>query len=258
MYLLDDLLENRLPPYKLYVFLNPFHLNDSRRSVLKNVLRQQGRTALWIYAPGYLNSDSDEPISLENMTDLTGFRFGRGEVYWGPFMHVTNFSHPITQNLPQDLFWGSTDPIGPVFHLADPEALVLGQVIYSLGRCQPGFGIKSFGRGPEDAGSWNSVYTASPVVPSPVLRGIARHAGVHIYNDQGDVLYATPDLLAVHTAGGGPRSFRLPRQVEVVYDLYNRREVARGARQFDVQLPPASTSLYYTGRFDLLKDLPDE
>ncbi len=61
-----------------------------------------------------------------------------------PFMHITNSTHPITHGLPQDWFWGTTDPIGPLLHVEDPEATALGQVIYSLGRCKPGFAAKSF------------------------------------------------------------------------------------------------------------------
>ena len=40
LYLLNDLLEGRLPPYKLYVFLNPFHLNNQRR---RQAARDPGR-----------------------------------------------------------------------------------------------------------------------------------------------------------------------------------------------------------------------
>ena len=61
------------------------------------------------------------------------------------------------------------------------------------------------------------------------------------------MLYATPDLLAVHTAVGGHRVFRLPAKVEVVYDLYGGAEAARGTDRFEARLAPASTSLWYTG-----------
>ena len=256
VYLLNDLLEGRLPPYKLYIFLNAIHLDNGRRAALKQILQRDGKTALWIYAPGYLNSDAAEPVDLANMTDLTGFTFGKGGVFWGPHMHITRFDHPITQGLAQDLFWGSSQPLGPLFHLEDPQAVTLGQVIYSLGRCQPGFGVKSFPESSPSQGGWNSVYIATPSVPAPVLRGIARFAGVHLYNEQGDVLYATPDLLSVHTVGGGARTFRLPRRVEVVYDLFNRRVVAQDTDQFEALLNPASTAFYYTGKAELLKSLP--
>ena len=161
-------------------------------------------------------------------------------------MHVTDFQHPITHGLPQDWFWGSTNPIGPLFHLEDPEATTLGQVVYSLGRCKPGFGVRTFNA--DDPGSsYSSVYMASPDIPAPVLRGLARFAGVHLYSDDGDVLYATPDLLSVHTVAGGLRAFSLPGEVEVVYDLYNERVLSRNASTFRVELPPASTALFYTG-----------
>lgn len=257
VYLLDDLLEGNLPPYKLYIFLNPFHLTDRRREALKRIVRRDGRVALWLYAAGFLNSDALQrgdasALHTDHMTDLTGFHFGQGDGPWGPLMHVTNFKHPITQGLPQDWFWGSTNPIGPLFHLEDPDATTLGQVVYSLGRCKPGFGVKTFNAADPHT-AWSSVYMASPDVPAPVLRGIARFAGVHLYNEDGDVLYATPDLLSVHSVSGGPRTFKLPRPAEVVYDLFNEQVLARGVTEFQVELPPASTALYFTGQERLLK-----
>ncbi len=164
-------------------------------------------------------------------------------------MHLLDFEHPITRGLPQDLFWGAAAPLGPLFFLDDPQAAVLGQVVGSLGRCQPGFGLRTFHAGQGDA-EWTSIYSATPNLPAPVLRGIARFAGVHIFSEAGDVLYATPDLLAVHTLSGGPRKFSLPRKVEVVYDLFEGQVVARKTDKFSVLLSPASTALYYTGDAD--------
>jgi hypothetical protein len=203
--------------------------------------------ALWIYAPGYIQ---DEP-GLEHMSDLTGFRFGKGEHAWGPLVHILDFHHPITAGLRQDLFWGTNSRLGPVFHLEDREAKVLGQVVYSQGRCKPGFGVKEFA-------NWKSVYAAAPNIPAPVLRGVARYAGVHLYSEVGDVLFSTPQLLGVHTVGGGARTFKLPGKVEAVYDLFERRMLARDVDWFDVSLSPAATALYYTGQADLLETLGGE
>lgn len=258
VYLLNDLLEGNLPDYKLYIFLNAFHLREARRSALKHILRRDKRTALWLYAPGCLNSDAVQAgqpaISTTQMTDLTGLHFNRGDSPWGPFMHLLDFTHPITHGLPQDLFWGSTAPIGPLFHLEDPQAEILGQVVYSLGRCQAGFGLRTFNPG-QGSNEWTSIYCAVPNIPAPVLRGIAHFAGVHIYSEAGDVLYATPSLLSVHTTGGGARSFTLPRQVEVVYDLFHDRVIAQDTNHFEVELQPASTALYFTGAAKLAPNL---
>ncbi len=248
-YLLNDLVEGRMKPYKLYIFLNAFHLDEKRRAKLEAELRRDGRVALWIYAPGYLKSRgsdrtaaAEEPgMSLEYMRELTGFHFGKGDHPWGPQMNLIDFSHPITQGLRQDLFWGTNSLLGPVFHLEDEEARVLGNVVYSEGRCLPGLGVKEYA-------DWKSIYCAAPNLPAGVLRGIARYAGVHLYNEDGDVLYATREMLGVHTAGGGDRVYRLPEKVAQVYDLFEKREIARDTDEFRVELAPASTRLFYTGK----------
>jgi hypothetical protein len=251
VYLLNDLLEGNLPPYQLYIFLNAFHLDEKRRAALKEIVCRENKTALWLYAPGYINEDAPGAANdTRFMTDLTCFRFGKGSSYWAPFMHITDFNHPITQGVPQDLFWGTNRSLAPIFHLEDPEATVLGEVVYGLGRCRAGLGVKRLNPGSSQA--WTSIYVATPNVPPQVLRGIARFADVHLYSEEGDVLYATPQLLSVHTVAGGARTFRLPQRVEAVYDLYHDRLIAQDATQFAVQLPPASTALYYTGRADLL------
>ena len=235
-YLLEDLLNGKLPPYKLYLFLNAFQLNSERRRYLKEQIQRDNRVAVWIYAPGYIQQD----LSTSHMTDLTGFTFGLGETPWGPLMHLTDFQHPITQGIPQDLAWGTNNRLGPVFHLEDHAARNLGNVVYARGRCRPGFGVKQFR-------DWTSVYIAAPNIPAPLLRGLARFAGVHLYNEQGDVLYAIPELLAAHTLSGGGRLFKLPRKVEVVHDLFADHKIAENTDQFEVTLTPASTALFFTG-----------
>jgi hypothetical protein len=235
-YLLRDLIEDRLPPYKLYILLNAFYLNEARREALLRQLRRDGRTALWLYAPGYI----DQAPGQASMTELTGFTFGRGDHSWIQAMHLVAFDHPITTGLRQDLVWETGGKFGPQFHLEDEEATILGQIVYAQGRCKPGFGVKTF---PE----WTSIYSAVPNLPAPVLRGIARAAGVHLYSEDGDVLFASKQLFGAHTVSGGPRSFTLPSPVEVVYDLFEQRRVAEHTDQISVTLPPRSTALYYAG-----------
>ncbi len=243
-YLLNDFIEGRTKPYKLLVFLNPFRLDADRRRALADRLERGGSTALWIYAPGYIKDDG----SPAHMEELTGIHFGLGEQPWGPLVHITDFTHPITTGPGPGPGLGHQRQAGPLFHVDDEEALVLGQVVYSQGDSQAWFRRKK-------VGARTSVYSAAPNLPAPVLRGVARFAGAHIYNDAGDVLYATPELLGVHTIAGGRRKFRLRGPAEIVYDLFERRTVARGAADFQIDLPPASTSLFYTGPAAVLEKL---
>jgi hypothetical protein len=246
VYLLDDFIEGRLRPYKLYIFLNAFRLDENRRAGLKKELRRDGRVAVWIYAPGYIK---DIP-SLENMTDLTGFGFAKNDHPWPSYLSITDFDHPITSGLSQDLFWGTDSRLGPQFQIQDPEAKILGQVVCAQGTCQPGFGLKTF---PE----WTSIYIAVPNIPASVLRSIARFAKVHLYSEKGDVIYASSNLLAVHTVAGGKRSLRLPHRVEVVYNFFEREITARNTDRFDVNLDSSSTAFYYIGNSSLLSSLEE-
>jgi hypothetical protein len=245
VYLLQDFLDGKLKPYKLYIFLNAFQLDDTRRDALVKQIRQQGRVALWLYAPGYLNQTG----STEYMTELTGIQFESGNHPWGPLIDITNQQHPITQDLPQDLSWGTNNLLSPIFHVADESTTTLGNVVYAQGRCLPGFVVKQF---PE----WTSIYSAAPNLPAPVLRGIARFSGVHLYSISGDVLYATPQLLAVHSATGGHRRFQLPGKVDIICELFNKTTIVRDSDNFQMNLPAPSTMLFYTGKLELLGQLP--
>ncbi len=242
IYLMQDFLEGPVKPYKMLVFLNPFHMNAQRREQLKRKTRHSDQVCVWIYAPGYL----EETASLDSMTDLTGIRFDSGEHPWGPYIHLINLAHPITKGLNQDITWGTNNLLGPVFHVDDQQAVVLGNVVYSKGRCRPGFVVKEFG-------NWRSVYSAAPNLPAPILRNLARYAGVHIYNGDGDVLYATRELLSVHSAAGGDRVFKLPEKVELVFNLFDRNPIAQDTDEFKIYLPPSSTSLFYTGKKEMLE-----
>jgi hypothetical protein len=233
VFLLDDFLAARLRPFKLYVFLNPFRLDGARRGALSRELKRDGRTALWIYAPGYIR---DVP-GLAHMEELTGLRFGAGEQPWGPLVHITDFGHPITRGLAEDLVWGTNAKLAPIFHVDDPEARVLGEAVYSQGNCRPGFAVKEFP-------SWRSVYSAAPNLPAALLRSIARWAGVHIYNDAGDVLYASRSLFGIHTLSGGKRTIRLPERAGTVIDLFTERTVARDTDTLDLVLEPRSSALF--------------
>ena len=92
---------------------------------------------------------------------------------------------------------------------------------------------------------WTSVLVSTPRIPSDVLRSVARDAGVHVYCDSGDALYANSRLLAVHTGEeGGPRTFSLPHSASVV-ELFDNRTVSDApVDRFVDEMPPFSTRLY--------------
>jgi hypothetical protein len=53
------------------VFAKEWNWGGLARAALKRILRRDGKVALWLYAPGYIDAD----IHTDHMSDLTGFRF---------------------------------------------------------------------------------------------------------------------------------------------------------------------------------------
>jgi hypothetical protein len=146
------------------------------------------------------------------------------------------------------LFWNYDAALGPLFSIDDKEAEILGNIVFSQGSCVPGLGVKV-------SDNRKSIYCAMPYLPAPVLRGIARYAGVHLYSGEGDVLHASKELLCVHTIAGGKRTIILPKEVEEVFDLFEGKSISRNTNKFEVSISPASTNLYFTGDSNTLGKL---
>lgn len=91
---------------------------------------------------------------------------------------------------------------------------------------------------------WTSVFAPKPNLPSTTLRKLARDAGVHIYSDAPEPLYANEHLLAAHSLKGGKRTFELPRRCRRITELFTHRVVAENATRFSDSLAAPSTVLY--------------
>ncbi len=234
--LLSDLLDGRAGDYKFYIMTNVFHVDAAARETLKSLLRRNGSCTLWIYAAG-LSSDT---ISVNNSRDLTGIGLQLTEREWGAHVYISNFGHPVTRNLATSTFWGTDMHLGPLFTVDDPEAVTLGNVVINQGRCEPGFVLR------EDT-LWSSAYSAAPNIPAAVLRELGRHAGVHVYSDHDDVLYANNAYVMVHTVRTESKTIHLPQRSEV-REVYSNRLVSRDCTEFRDTVEAGKTCLYYYGQ----------
>ena len=91
---------------------------------------------------------------------------------------------------------------------------------------------------------WRSVYSPKPNVPADILRSLAREAGVHIYWESEEPLYANDRLIALHTIEGGPRTVVLPKKFRRIYEVFSGRVVAENADRFEDTLTAPCTMLY--------------
>lgn len=235
---------DRIPQdYKLYVFPDANYVPAAQRGRIRRRLEQAAATALWFYAPGYLDETGG---ATANMEALTGMRFALDRQAYGTLMvDCVRRDHPITAELAAGFAYGSDVPcdffqstqewlpwpllgdrelykFSPFFTVDDPEATVLGTL---RGAAGAGLALR------KTAGGMTSVFSAAPCPPPELLRGIMRHAGVHLYSDRCDIVYAHEGLVALCCHGAGERTLYLPRPVDL-YEAMDGALLARNARQY--------------------------
>ena len=242
-YLVEDL--DRIPDYKLYVFLDTFALNEKEKALIRRKVCRGGQAALWIYAPGYV---TERGLSNQSMSETTGMKLVSMDVAGQLRATLCDLDDPVTRHCPPGLEWGTKKPIGPIITCRDPEAKVLGML-----HAVPGVDWRGrFKTGSEFEPTlavkrmkdWTSIWCGVPDLPAVLLRGIAKSAGVHIYDDADDFVCANRVMLAVHTRYAGKRTIRLPRACKVV-DAFTDQVIAERATSFDVQLKQYETRMWW-------------
>lgn len=251
-HLLSDMGNPELKDFKLYLFLNTIRVSPAQREAIHARLRRNNATAVWVYATGYIDDRAD----VDNISALTGIRLAEEMTPGELHVDVTNREHPITAGLPARLAYGTDerveeiiryydhqvylkdprDPglqrdlpgfrVSPRFYADDPEAAVLGTM---------GAGVDGPGLVVKEVDGFRSIFSGAPILPSSLLRGIAREAGVHIYSDAEDVVTANRGFLSIYAPRGGTRTVRLPDPATVV-DLLEGDTLALDVTEFELEL----------------------
>jgi hypothetical protein len=91
---------------------------------------------------------------------------------------------------------------------------------------------------------WTSVVASNPAVTPEQMRDVARQAGVHIYSETGETLYASRRHVALHGTTGGKRQIVLPRQCHTVTELFSGRVIGHDLTVIEEDVPSPFTVLY--------------
>ncbi len=189
------------------MLLNAFDLTPKERLAVDK-LKSEGRVIVFIYAAGLGTVDEvgDVEESLAGMRELTGQQVKR--LRTGSF-RVMLTDDPLCKGLQY---------IEPVFGMAKEAygAEVGASPRYSVAETKRVLGVFEDGEPAltvAEEGDWTSVYSASPGLPPGLLRNLARLAGVHIYSDTDDALYAGRGLVALHAWQAGPKVVHLPEKL---------------------------------------------
>lgn len=224
-YVLSDIGNPKLPEYKLYIFLNAFKLDAGTRAKIDAVVKRQGKTAVWVYASGYVTDTGFDEAGMAALTGMTIKASNEGMPY---DLALTGAKHPVTAAFParRQEKWSLT----PSFSVADPTATVLATTA-----SRPTLAVREFE-------GWRSVYSAMPV-KRELLNGLCRYAGVHVYSDSADPFFANAGYAVIHTATAGVKRITLPVPADVT-ELVTGKQVGKGLSAIEQDLPAGVTRIY--------------
>jgi len=202
-----DNLTNVPDSVKLFVFVNSFYINNNNDTII-NSIKGNGNTLLWLYAPGYV---TDNALSLSRMSTLTGFPLARNV---GPVNSEIIFTGNNNSIICDELVgrsFANIPNISPVFYGSSPESdyITLGR--YNFNNA-PGLMLKEYT-------NWNSIFCGAPKLSLPLLKSIARYAGVTLLVDSqklssSDVAGYNENYMYIYTKKDtGIRHFQLPGEM---------------------------------------------
>ena len=257
-YYVRDLGHPDMPDYKLYVFVNTFALDNSERKLIEEKVAAKGASALWLYAPGLINTDRRPRLSLDNMKELTGFEFAfkSGERY--PSIVIDDPRQPLVSLLSRDRWYGQPDRVmygsfetreyrqfyklggsivNPLFYLADSTQVAGG---YWYGEGLPS-GLGAVGE--TNAAGYHSMYIGSKYVQADLVKEAARRSGVHIYSEDGDVFYADKNFAVIHASTGGTKKIRFPQKVDI-YEVFENKFYGKNTDEIEFDMKWGQTKVF--------------
>ncbi len=226
--LLDDLsLLRAHNPYKLIIFLNVYHMTSQQRNLVASVAKRDNTTLLWTYAAGLF----DGPVrSLAVMGEVMGLSVTEAAQSGRAQIHLVAPTEALGRALSATgVARAEMNAYGDVFAVADSNATVLGVTALADGREVSTLAVKA------QPGGWTALYSGLSVLPVPWYREIARFAGVHIYEESGDTLYASDSFLTISGDQAGRRTIAL-RRPHHVRDAFTGQVLTRNATRVEVML----------------------
>jgi hypothetical protein len=230
-HLLDDLLDERVSPAPVYIFLNAYHLSADEVKTLHERFAAERATAIWIYAPGYL----DVTMNRTNVRDAVGMEV---KAFEEPTPTGSKYTLSGGHWIDADQTFGEARLMKPLFYIDEPEADVLANFQQTD---KPSVAIRTMEAG------WTSVFIAEPVISPALLREILRILEQTIYFRPGktrffDTALVNDRLLAIHAEQTGERIVNLGRFYDI-QDLFNAEMGWQQRESFVLELRKGETRL---------------
>ena len=253
IYLLSDLARANFPAYKTYLFPNLFKVDDRVMDLLHGKVLRDGNLAIFGPATGITDGKHLSADGASRLLNVPMELFPRSTVR---HVIVQDFGHPISAELPASMTYGDRMSYGPTltpveWGVENASGVPLGHANACWFIHRTGLFLKEEGRGPagngtpgtRGAGDYGVLWSHAMPLPENLLRAAARYAGSHIWNEDGDVIYASDSLVALHSVKKGPRVIKLPRPCTVT-DAVTDEKIGEGMREIQLVINPPETRVF--------------
>ena len=213
--------------YKMVVFLDAFQDSPALREAL-TALKTAGTTVLVTYGAGFMD---DHGVSVETMSQLLGLQIA--ETTRGT----------LRVQFPDGRATGAEYPVQPRFTITDQDATPLGTYV-------EGGAVAAVRKG-------NLFFYGGALLDTAFLREAARSAGVHIYMESGDNLFAGGDILSLHAIAPGTKTIRLPKVTDAV-EIYSGEVLGRNTDTLTIEMDSFETKVILLGNADEILKRLDE
>ena len=221
-------------------------MSREQRALIEKRLKQDGRTLVWLYAPGLLPYDKSDLKYDLGGTKITGFDLMLLEKVHN--LEITLNDGQKAGRFDTQIYGGFRTPQTAI--AVRPETFA-PRLSVQRGPGAEILGVYSEDQAPAAArrrtASHTDIFWGSTALDKEVLLPMLKDAGVHLYTDKPAVVYASENILAIHTPTAGKRQVYLPHEAECAYDLFTGKTLATNVRNFEIELEKNSTLLLYYG-----------
>lgn len=231
--LLEDVLAERVKPASVYVFLNAFRLLPAERERLHTLLDRFNATAVWLYAPGYLDGREGSAANVTATTRIQVRQFDE-PARAGSLLRITPSDWTV-----DEVAFGEPNEWNPLLYIDDPQADILA--VYADSEA-PSVALAAFEEG------WTSILVAEPALPATVLYVLLELLDQHLYVEYteataGDVVIMGPNFAGFHAATHGEKTFRLPWPCDI-RDGLNGQNLWQQRQSFSMPMRAGDTRLF--------------
>ncbi len=213
--------------YKLVIFMNCEKLSDSQIDLMNKKVKNSQRNILMLYAPGIIGKNG---IDIVRMQKVSGMKFKLIPNEKITSIKLDGVGIPLNLKL--------NKPFGPVIAINDASVTALGRI-----------NDKYVGVGRKKYRDFTVFYVGYTGMDSNWLRYFYKQSKVHIYLDSSDTFFANAPFYCLYTRSAGDRELLFPGKCEVIFDLYDKKELGRNSNKVRISCPSeAKTRLIYAGK----------